>query len=45
MPRLKSKVELTQSDFNLKIAIYVIIVQIVIFGYDGNETNGRREDE
>ncbi|MCB2307907.1 hypothetical protein LL127_11365 [Clostridium estertheticum] len=45
MSRLKSKVELTQDDFNSKIAIYVIIVQIIIFGYDGNETDRRREDE
>ncbi|WP_162523223.1 hypothetical protein [Clostridium estertheticum] len=45
MSRLKSKAELTQNDFNSKIAIYVIIVQIVFFGYDGNETNRRREDE
>ncbi|MBU3183923.1 hypothetical protein [Clostridium estertheticum] len=45
MSRLKSKRELTQNDFNSKIAIYVIIVQIIIFGYDGNETNRRREDE
>ncbi|MBX4262286.1 hypothetical protein KTC96_14965 [Clostridium estertheticum] len=45
MPRLKSKVELTQNDFNSIIDIYVIIVQIVIFGYDGNETNRRRKDE
>ncbi|MBW9154149.1 hypothetical protein [Clostridium estertheticum] len=45
MSCLKSKVELTQKDFNSKIAIYVIIVQTVIFGYDGNETNRRREDE
>ncbi|MCB2359881.1 hypothetical protein [Clostridium estertheticum] len=45
MSCLKSKVELTQNEFNKKIAIYVIIVQIVIFGYDGNETERRREDE